>query len=212
MIIFADLDGTICESRQKISKEMKKALSSLNPIVISGASREQMEYQLDGLKCTILAQSGNDTPLWQNKLTEEEITEIYQHICKLQTVKFDMIENRGCQIAFSLIGHHALKDKKANFDPNRKIRKFLLDREPFKSKTLLCKIAGTTCFDYTRKNGTKGKNIARWIKENKLNKKDCIYFGDALFKGGNDESVIGVIKCVDVVSPQDLLKKIKKYV
>lgn len=212
MYIFSDLDGTITDSRQKISQEMKRLLSNFNLIVISGASRGQMEYQLNGLECDIMAQSGNDTSLWQNKLTDDEITEIYQHISKITLVGKDMIENRGCQIALSLVGHHVPIEEKKSFDPTKKIRKAILKKYPFKSRTLICKVAGTTCLDYTNKNGTKGKNIARFIKEKGWKKKDCVYFGDALFKGGNDESVIGVIRTVGVANPTELLKKIKKYV
>lgn len=210
-MIFADLDNTICESRQKISKEMKKVLSKLDLIVISGASREQMKLQLDGLKCEIMAQSGNDTSLWQNKLNKKEIIEIENHIHKFSNIYPDQLENRGCQIAFSFVGHHAEIENKKAFDPTRKIRKTLLKRIPFQSKTLICKVAGTTCLDYTKRDGTKGKNIEKWIKEKRLKKKDCVYFGDALFKGGNDESVKGVIKCVEVANPTDLLLKLKKY-
>lgn len=228
-MIFTDLDGTICESRQKISKEMKKLLSKLDLIAISGASKEQMKYQLDGLKCEIMAQSGNDTKYWKNKLTHKEKQEILNHINKvviavqrlryfgflnlvhLRRIKPDLIDDRGCQISLSLLGHNAKIEDKKLFDPDNKIRKAVLKEEPFISKTLECRIAGTTCFDYTRKDGTKGTNIARLIKHLKWNKKDCIYFGDKLQKGGNDESVIGVIKCIEVANPSDLMIQLKKY-
>lgn len=215
MIIFADCDNTICESRQKISPKMKKFLSKFpNLIVVGGLNRERLEYQLDGLKCTILAQSGNDTPLWQNKLNIKEVAEIKKHIKSYDGLPNDSFfcENRGNQISYSFKGHNARIELKKKFDPDQKIRKQILKKCPFKSKTLKVTIAGTTCLDYTKKNGTKGKNIARWIKENKLNKKDCVYFGDALFKGGNDESVKGIIKTVSVVNPTDLMLKLKKYV
>lgn len=209
--IFLDCDNTICESKQKISLEMKKALLAQNCpiIVISGASREQMEYQLDGLKCTILAQSGNDTPLWKNELNNKEIIEVQAHCWSCGgNLQEEYLENRGGQFSFSLIGHRAHLNQKKQFDPQQKIRQAILKQHPFKSKTLQVTIAGTTCLDYTRKNGTKGANIKRWIKENKINKKDCVYYGDALFKGGNDYSVKGVIKTISVSSPADLLKKL----
>ena len=210
--IFADMDGTITESKQKISKEMKDVLTKLdNVVVISGASREQMEFQLDGLTCSIMAQSGNDTYLWKNILTEDETIEIHKHASQVSVLKKDMLDHRGCQISLSFVGHNAPLRFKMVLDPTRKIRKEILKKYPFKSKTLTCRIAGTTCFDYTRKDGTKGKNIARWIKEHKLKKKDCIYFGDALFKGGNDETVKGVIHSVQVASPGSLMVKLKQY-
>lgn len=217
MYYFFDLDGTVCESRQEISHEMKFFLEKLdNVIIISGAAREQMLYQLDGFKkCVIMAQSGNETPLWKNTLTEKEKKEINNHIKKVlleemvktcYMITTDLIEDRGCQISLSLTGHKAPTLEKRNFDPHHKIRNSILKKYPFKSKTLQCNVAGTTCFDYIRKNGTKGKNITRWLKENHIDKKDCIYYGDALFKGGNDESVIGVIKTIKVRNPNHLLE------
>jgi hypothetical protein len=209
-MIFLDMDGTVCESRQKISKEMKELLSGLNVAIISGASKEQMREQLDGLDCIILAQSGNDTPIWRNELNDDEKEEAYEHMIKITDLQGDMLEDRGCQMTLSLVGHHAPIRKKKIFDPDASIRKELLKSWPFFSETLTCQIAGTTCLDYTRKNGKKGNNIDRWIIENGLDKDECIYYGDALFPGGNDESVIGIIKTVAVSGPDDLLKKLNE--
>lgn len=215
---FFDVDGTLTESRQVISNKVDLVISNLtysgkDTIAISGASKKQMLFQLNFCFIDyIMAQSGNDTAFWCNKLTEEEITEIYIHANKITLIEKDMLENRGCQVAFSLVGHNALIEKKKEFDPTKGIRKVILKKFPFKSKTLICKVAGTTCLDYTRKNGTKGKNIAKLIKHLGWKKSECIYFGDALFKGGNDESVIKVIKTVEVSNPQDLLEKLSKYI
>lgn len=212
MHLIFDLDNTITESRQDISPEMFERLSVLKDdiVVISGASEERMIKQLKGLPIKyILAQSGNDTLFWYNKLTDEEIREIYTHADKLRDIEPDMLENRGCQIALSFTGHNAdLKTKKL-FDPNGSLRTKILSDIPFESETLECRVGGSTCLDYTRKNGTKGKNIERLIKHLNWKKEDCIYYGDALFKGGNDESVVGVIKCIEVANPQDLMLKLK---
>lgn len=215
--IFCDMDGTICKSRQVISKETKEVLSKLPQFaVISGASRQQMEKQLDGLPCLILAQSGNDTDLWQNTLTEKEKKEILEHIDKVKQWaepyddKVVLLEDRNCQISYSFRGMDAPADYKARFDPDKKLRQFILQEYPFNSETLKCLIGGTTCFDYIRKDGDKGHNIERYIKEKGLIKEDCIYYGDALFPGGNDESVVGIIKCVEVKDPEDLMEKLNK--
>lgn len=205
---FFDLDGTITESKQKITSKMKKKLSKLDVIVISGASRKQMEYQLDGLPCTILAQNGNDAPFWQNKLSIKEKEEIHNHIRKYGVMISTLVDDRGCQISYSLIGHDNDHNIKKNFDPNHIIRKAILKQHPFKSKNLTVKIGGTTCFDYVQKKGTKGDNLKRWLKENKISAKDCVYYGDSLFKGGNDESVKGVMRTIPVKNPKDLLSKL----
>lgn len=213
IFIIFDLDDTITLSRQKISKEMKKALKSFKYpyAIISGADRSQMKYQLDGLKCLTMAQSGNDmSPLWRNELSPKEKEEILKHIKSTKIkIEHDMLEDRGCQIALSMVGHHAKIELKRAYDPDQKKRKAILKKHPFKSRTLTVRIAGTTCFDYTKKKGTKGKNIERFLKEMGIPKEDCLYVGDALFKGGNDESVIGVVDTRSVKNPDETLKLIK---
>lgn len=211
--LFFDLDGTLTESRQEISQEMYDTLveakSEFDIIVISGAEKERIKKQLKELDVEIMAQSGNDTQYWKNLLTEKEKEKIVEHTRKFGFSVDFMREDRGCQISLSFTGHNAPQEIKNAFDPDSKKRQKLLKEHPFIHKTLECRIAGSTCLDYTRKNGTKGKNIERLIKLKKWNKKDCIYFGDKLFKGGNDESVIGVIKVVEVANPTDLLAKLK---
>jgi len=217
-----DLDGTITESRQEMKPETFKALCSLEcetVSVISGASTEQIKKQLGKFQPKfILAQSGNDTKFWKNELTKDEIVEIMNHIDMINasypeyflTVK-DLIQNRGSQLAFSFIGHNTnIEDKKA-FDQQGNFRRTVLDTVPFNSNSLEVRVAGTTCLDYTKKDGTKGKNIEKLIKELNWNKEDCIYFGDALEPGQNDETVIGVIETVKVKNPEDLIEKLIPY-
>ncbi len=215
--LFFDLDGCLTESRQDISYEMIEMISSLSftndIIIVSGAGKERIEKQLSGLKVDyIMAQSGNDTSLWKRNLTDNEKEKIFQHINKIAIIKPDLIDDRGCQISLSFIGHNAKIEDKKTFDPDNKKREKILKDIPFISNKLECRIAGTTCLDYTRKDGTKGKNIERLLKHLNWKKEDCTYFGDKLFKGGNDESVIGIIPVVEVADPQDLLVKLKDYV
>ena len=114
--------------------------------------------------------------------------------------------HRGCQISFSFTGHDADIKWKQKFDPEKKYRNHILKNVPFKSKTLVVRVAGTTCLDYNRKNNLKGDNLKRYMKLHNLNPKDCVYYGDNFTKGGNDESVLGVMKCVRVRNPEHLYK------
>lgn len=215
--LFFDLDGTICESREKISRLMLKTLWNIDLthdiVIVSGAEKERMVSQLRGFQCPLLAQSGNDTHLWKRTLNANDRKKIIAHIRKIvgEVTKEDMIDDRGCQISLSLVGHRAPIELKKTFDPTGQIRTKILKEKPFINNKLECRIAGTTCLDYTRKDGTKGKNIERFINHLGWNKKDCVYFGDKLYRGGNDESVIGVIEVVPVKNPEDLLEKLKNY-
>lgn len=215
------MDGTVCDSKQIIGEQMlvEMKLNAKNVIIISGQSKEHMDRQLAGLECTRMPQSGNITDMWINTLTKAEAVEIYAHINKLKNIfrkhfswkRIDHIDNRGCQISLSFMGHDATYEDKIGFDPDRSIRKKILQKIPFVHQTLSCTVAGTTCLDYTKTDGKKGNNIKRYIDVKGWDPNECIYFGDALFKGGNDESVIGVIDTVEVSGPDELLIKLKKY-
>jgi len=192
----------------------KKLLLIGNFVVISGAEVSRIEKQMDGVPCIKMGQNGNDTPDWKNLLKKSEKKEILKHIEKIQEFLecedcgSNTTEDRGCQISFSFTGHNADVRWKKKFDPNQEYRKWVLKINPFKSKKLMLKIAGTTCYDYNRKGCSKGDNLKRYMKLHKLNPKDCVYYGDALFKGGNDESVMGVMKCIKVKNPDDLYGKL----
>lgn len=219
---FFDMDGTICDSKQVIKYNMLTALRKLpgEIVVISGQSKKHMDSQLGPLECTQMPQSGNFMPMWQYLLSTAEVAAIQTHISMVRSVfrkylswkRTDYIENRGCQISFSFMGHGATYHDKMQFDPVYGKRKEVLKKLPFDHPDLECTIAGTTCFDYTRKDGKKGNNIQRYIEHMNWKKEGCIYFGDALFRGGNDESVIGVIDTVEVSDPEDLLAKLELYV
>lgn len=196
------------KSRSKITKEMYKALSGLNPIIVSGASKEQMISQLGKLPCTLLAQNGNDNHLWKRELTLTERARINLHIRRFSVLD-ERLEDRGCQISYSFTGHHAPKSKKKRFDPTGAKRKAILDKYPAPFHIQI-KIGGTTCLDYIPLHGDKGANISKYIKKMEWMPSECLYIGDALFHGGNDESVQGVIPTFQVGSPEDTLAFLKQ--
>lgn len=222
--LFFDMDGTVTPSRSKISPEMKELLGSL-PVTIgitSGSHNDQMEFQVDGLPVIKMGQNGNHVIhpelglLWNEPLTQSQKDEIRAHIATVWTVcdhnvpdEQDIIEDRGAQISMSLYGHHADPATKKAFDGDFKKRKALLEQFPFQSENLEVKLGGSTCLDYFPKGKNKGYNINRLIEKLDWNKEECLFFGDALFPGGNDETVIGVIETVSVTDPSDTYKKLQ---
>jgi len=213
--LFFDLDGTITESRQVISPKMKeKLLSFKEPFVVAtGAEKARLIKQMDGVPCIMLAQNGNDAPDWKNTLTENEKFQVWQHLEKVSKftgvpIDKETVHDRGCQISLSFTGHNADVKWKKKFDPEKKYREDVLKNVPFKSKTMLVRVAGTTCFDYNKKGNLKGDNLKRYMRLHRLKKNDCIFYGDNFDKGGNDESVLKVMPCVKVSGPTDLWKKL----
>jgi HAD superfamily hydrolase (TIGR01484 family) len=224
--LFFDLDNTVTRSRTKITTALKEILTNTkyDVIVVSGATCTQIAYQMDDVPCYKLGQNGNhainknDNTLWEERLNEVEKVEIMKHIESLPRTwevidEKDLVQDRGCQISYSLLGHHEIIEKKEEFDPQSNVRKDLLEKHPFQSETLEVKIGGTTCLDYTAKGKHKGYYVAKLIEKMNWNKDECIYFGDMLFPGGNDETVVGVIDTQAVKNPEDTLEiLLKKYI
>jgi HAD superfamily hydrolase (TIGR01484 family) len=225
-----DMDGTLTESRSVMTNAMAAGLGLITMnggdiTIISGADKEQMIKQIGGGgddEFTIMAQNGNSTPYWSNELTKEQKERILHHIAMLRTDynylfmkcdEEDLVEDRGCQISFSFTGHHADLGVKKAFDTDGSRRNRYLESRPFEDKELVAKIGGMTCIDYINKEGTKGKNIERLMALKHWKPEDCVYIGDALFKGGNDESVIGVIpKLIRVNNPDETLLAINALI
>jgi HAD superfamily hydrolase (TIGR01484 family) len=222
--LFFDMDKTIAPARQPIRVEMFDLLTSLpeDIIIVSGQEVDKIKWQSNNLPAIILGQNGNHAvskdgkELWDIKLTEEESKEIYDHIMQLMALlpeipnpDWNPIENRGGQITFSPVGNTAPVDIKMQYDPDRKKRDALLESIPFVSDNLIVKIGGSTSFDYIHKDRHKGTNVQKIIDCMQWNKDECVYFGDGLFPGGNDEAVIGVIDTIAVEDEHDCLLKLQ---
>lgn len=228
--IFFDLDNTLTRSRSPITLQMTQLLFQLSKkhevFIVSGADAKQIAMQvgpkLSG-KYWSMGQNGNAciTPegevLWENKMNWLEKHEVFAYSYKLFSAKLfshkdkhDLLQDRGCQLSYSFIGHHEDVSKKEKFDPDHKKRESVLRRFPFKSKTVEVKIAGTTCLDFFIKGKNKGTNIAALCKKMGWKKSTCLYVGDALFKNGNDESVIGIIPTEAVRDPSETEHVIRK--
>lgn len=207
------MDDTVTHTRSPMEDDVHALYSSLphDIIIVSGAHIDQIHLQVRGLPFFRLGQNGNQavdtfgTVLWEDSLSDIHSEKIQKHIHAMKKIcehevadENDLIEHRGAQISYSLIGHHEETAKKKLFDPKQEIRKGLLEKVPFDHDDLEVKIGGTTCFDYFEKGKNKGYNVQKLIEHMGWNKEDALYFGDSLFPGGNDETVIGVIDTVHV--------------
>ena len=222
---FFDMDQTLTRSKSEIEPahfELLNELSKRAPvIVVSGAVKNRIEAQIGLVSAWSLAQNGNHaiTPgrsvFWEKMLNKQDELEIHEHINKIARtfgyeVNTDTLQDRGCQVSFSFVGHNADLAIKEQFDPGRTKRKMILDVVPFENERLTVKIGGTTCLDYTLKNGTKGANVKDFIE--RMGFKNPIYVGDALFEGGNDSSVVGVCETLQVDSIDDTYQFINKQI
>lgn len=220
--IFFDLDNTLTRSRSPITKEMSVLLKKLSVqhevLVVSGATTKQIGIQLgEGMsgKYWVMGQNGNmcvnksGEVLWENKMDWMQKLEVLSYASMIISKrlfkwkdKLDLVQDRGCQISYSIIGHSENIDKKERCDPKQEKRLSVLRRFPFKSKTVEVKIGGTTCLDFFVKGYNKGRNVEELYRKMKWKKSDCLYIGDALFKNGNDETVIGIVPTQAVENPK----------
>lgn len=205
---FFDLDNTLTRSKSPIEEQHREQLAALQQdvIVISGAHHAQISKQLNYLAIIRMGQNGNHSfdrlgkELWKDTLSKHEEQSILDHIKSLRPFiphsipdENDLVDHRGCQISFSILGHNRKVESKEACDPGQEIRQKLLSEIPLLSDTVEVRIAGTTCFDYFARGKNKGFNVMRLIQHYGWNPLECLYFGDALYPGGNDETVIGVI-------------------
>lgn len=226
--LFFDMDGTVSLSRSKITPEMKKILqdfidADIDVVIISGSHNDQMHYQMDGLPIVKMGQNGNhavhpvDGEMWCEVLSDTQKAKITKHTEAIwaectHTVpdEHDLFENRGSQISFSLYGHNADVVEKKAFDGDFSRRKALLEKVPYICDETEVKIGGSTTFDYFKKGYNKGYNVNKIIEHYNWNKDDCLFYGDALFPGGNDETVVGVIKTIQVADEIDCLHRLQE--
>jgi len=200
-------------------------------IVVSGAQESQIRAQIprifDG-QYFLLAQNGNHcvdkngSMLWKEELDKAQTTAILSFIANIReelklVVKNeeDLVELRGAQISYSLIGHHEDLEKKYAFDPDATFRLDILKRHAAEVAGLErhgveVKTGGTTTIDFFPLGKNKGYNVARLIEHNGWKREDCLYLGDALFPGGNDETVIGIIATQPVKNHNETFDFIEK--
>lgn len=209
----------------------QKLCAAYDVVVVSGGNRAQIQEQLtprfDGAYFS-LAQSGNEAfekngaALWYDALSSTQRDAILAFIEKLKryfnrSVKDpnDLVDDRGAQISYSVIGFHESAEHKYAFDPDDTKRQAAL--QALASEAAALPIAGvdvvpagTTTYNFYAHGKHKGYNIARLLERYGWDKDDCIYVGDALFPGGNDETVIGVIPTKAVTGPDETFAFIKE--
>ncbi|MFZ2593646.1 MAG: HAD-IIB family hydrolase [Minisyncoccia bacterium] len=234
--LFFDVDNTLTRSKSPILPEhaeiLRKISDRFDIIIVSGSKQEDIAgrfAQVDPVKSFVLSQNGNHAVdqhgelLWERKLSDTQKQAIYAFIEKARahthppvSDESDLIEDRGCQIAFSFLGHHEKIELKEKFDPKFEVRNKVLhdlsaDVEIL-SKDFGIEISngGTTNLDIYLKGKNKGFNSKALIDLCGWNVDECMYFGDALLPGGNDYSVVGIIPTHQVADYKETFSILKE--
>ena len=231
-LIAFDLDGTLAESKQSIDQETAELLAALlkraSVAIISGGDWPQFEKQIVSRlpshaeldRLFILPTSGTKLYSfvggWKAVYVDEFSIEERSHI--LLSVKRvldetglnenrtwgERIEDRGSQITFSGLGQQAPLSAKATWDPDFAKRKTLQALLRKSLPALSVNIGGSTSIDITRPGVDKAYGMQRLSKWSGIPFSAMLFFGDALFPGGNDYPVRKA--GIDTISVRDVIE------
>ncbi|MDA1079217.1 MAG: HAD-IIB family hydrolase [bacterium] len=218
-LVSFDADGTLVESKTKMSPTMVGLFNSLLEKyfvnVISGGKYQIFEENvleeissdpklLSNLTLsptcgTVMYINENET--WKicykdaldPDVAEEIIRAIEYAMEKIghnPTETFgDIIENRETQITFSALGQKAPLALKEAWDPDQKIRHRMIEFMKEQLSNLDIKIGGTTSIDVTKAGINKAFGVKKLMEHYGLGVQEVLFVGDALFEGGNDKPV-----------------------
>jgi starch phosphorylase len=244
-LIAFDVDGTLSEPRQKISRKIAKLLSKLletkKVIIISGGAFSHITHQvleplnkfLDKespcLKNLILLPTnggglytfdGEWKEMFSHKLSLSEKDQVIKAITAVDQENLELrnnvsygleIQDRDSEITYSALGENAPVALKQTWDPDFKKRLAMQAELMKKLPDFEVKIGGTTSIDITPKGMDKAYGIKTLLDYLKLNKKDVLFFGDAVYPNGNDFPVLQMgVETIRVSGPSQTKLEIKK--
>jgi phosphomannomutase len=217
-LVAFDLDGTLAESKQPLDDEMATILAGLSHVaeicIISGGDWPQFQKQVvsrlpaaaDRSRFWIMPTTGTKLYRFENGdwackyadlFSDEErghiIAEVRAGIDRLgiapETVWGEQVEDRGSQITFSALGQEAPLGPKEEWDPKQeKRRRLQADLQP-RLPQLSVRLGGATSIDITRAGVDKAYGMERLAGLSGIAKSEMLFFGDALYPGGNDAPV-----------------------
>ena len=218
-VIVCDLDGTLTESKSKLTPEMSEVLCGILSrhylVVVSGGAYSQFQKQFlsqlhcgenqlknlslfptNGTTCYVY-QGGSWKQLYDNPLDIEERKEIISVLKEaikesgldLSGVYGEIIDDRGSQITFSGSGQEAPLAVKKAWDPDGLKRRLIVDIIKKKIPKFEIRINSMSSIDITRKGIDKAYAIKKIKELLNVTDEDIVFVGDALYKGGNDAPV-----------------------
>lgn len=221
-IIICDVDGTVTEGLQPITREMTDAIASVSQpfAFLSGTDEKELQRIVGDPLDTrsknyfLLGNSGIkvDLPNKEKVIKVLERTVDVFHL-PCESDDWDQVLDRGSQVTLSCIGRNAPKEEKAEWDPDQRKRKIIAHyiRCSIGDKYNIA-IGGTTSIDITAKGMDKAAGIRAFLTKLNLRPHQVVYYGDAFHPEGNDYSLLGVVPCVAVRNPAHFLEHLRDYV
>jgi HAD superfamily hydrolase (TIGR01484 family) len=217
-LVAFDLDGTLAESKQPLDAPMATRLKALLDIamvaVISGGDWKQFEVQVisrlppgtklgrlfilptTGAKLYRFVE-GSWRQIYAESFTAAERAQILTALeravedagLKPERLWGPQIEDRGTQITFSALGQAAPVDAKKAWDPDQAKRSAIQRQLAAALQGFSIRIGGTTSIDITREGVDKAYAIDRLVDQADVPRAAILFFGDAIYPGGNDDPV-----------------------
>ncbi|MEH3108022.1 MAG: HAD-IIB family hydrolase [Sphingomonas fennica] len=213
-----DLDGTLAESKQPIAPDMAALLARLLDVasaaVISGGDWPQFRTQVvDRLpaqarldRLFIMPTTGTKlytcrdgvwAPAFQHLFDAPTRDRILKALAEApreaglaeERTWGDRIEDRGSQITFSGLGQQAPLDAKRAWDPDGAKRRALRDALAKRLPDLSVATGGSTSIDITARGVNKAAAMRALADATGIPVTDMLFFGDAIYPGGNDDAV-----------------------
>lgn len=158
---------------------------------------------------------------WQNiyeqKFSEEDAIKIINALKVIvkkypqEKVYGEQIENRHSQISMSLLGQEAPIEAKKIFDPDQSKRQIMKQELLELIPEFDIKIGGASTIDITIKGIDKAFAVEKIETLLGFQKAEMLFFGDAIFPGGNDYSVEQCgVECIKVKNWQNTLEILKE--
>jgi phosphomannomutase len=217
---------------EQMADLLNDLLEKFQVCVISGGKFEQFEKQvLNKLRAAprtlaalhIMPTCGTryfrfdaDAKVWQKVYAEDLTTEQRAKIVAALDKGADalgyratklwgaQIEDRGSQVTFSALGQDAPVASKQAWDPDGTKKQKLRDYVAKVIPEFEVRVGGSTSIDVTKPGIDKAYGIKKLIELLVVAKKDVLFVGDRLSKGGNDYPVKAMgVDCLEVSRWQD---------
>lgn len=218
-LIGFDLDETLTKSKEPLTHETATLLSRLlathNVAIVSGRTfADYQERILDHLpentnlaNLYLLPLSGcelyvykNNTwePVYQHHLSEAQVTQITEVLENtLPAFPHNTPAPHGTQIhvypaqvSVTIPGGDASLELRSTWDPHQEKRRALIEILKPLLPEFSIRIGGLTSVDITQKGMNKAHGIRSLSKYTTIPEEEMLYIGDALYEGGNDETVL----------------------
>ena len=194
-----------------ILKNRKIIMSNLILLPTCGSRR----YEYDGEKGQWMMTDIEEFPRdIKVKVLEEleKIVSTHQYGIGAITEGDEVVEDRITQITLSALGQHAPIDKKKLWDNDQKKRLQIKQDLEAKLPKVNIIIGGTTSIDILPFGFDKAKGLIRLLDKRGMTINDMIFFGDAIFPGGNDYSAYEAgIESIKVSGPEETSRILKEY-